>query len=399
MHSPVASKRTRGVNLTEVRHLKLAAFIVAFAVLSIVCAVQAQERDGKHSIVIVSFGDKRVAAEIVPDGEVGEFKELVVGEYEKAVKAWKSEADEPKPEKPQFRVYKEGLSRQRAEEEVKKLRSVLDRDKALDDWRDAYAKRAEPVSKSGLRKPEKPKGKHVTVLTYNVNYALPKSGESVKAILESKADVVFLQETNRKWEKLLKREMKKNYPHSLFRHPGGKYKAAGLAVFSKHELKELKYIKSKIGWFPACLYEVNLPVGKMHVLNLHLKPVTSEKGRFDLDALKKTMEKHVEEIQHFYPSEDKDKPIFILGDFNEPCQGDAVKWLQERGYKNALPEFDATTPTWSGKVHGMKLEQQVDHIFYSKKLHCCEAKVIKKGGSDHNPVLAVFEVQQDKPDK
>jgi endonuclease/exonuclease/phosphatase (EEP) superfamily protein YafD len=113
------------------------------------------------------------------------------------------------------------------------------------------------------------------------------------------------------------------------------------------------------------------------------------------------MKKHVEEIRHFYPSDEKEKPVLVLGDFNENRQGDAVKWLQERGYKNALPEFDTTTPTWSGKIRDMKLKlkAQVDHILYTTRLHCCEAKVIKKGGSDHNPVLAVFEIKKDKPDK
>ncbi len=396
--------------MTEVWKMLLVAIIAALVVLSALCVSEAQEdKDLKHSVVIITFGEKHVAAEIMPDGEVKNFEKLVLGEYEKTVKAWKTavdkakqdgrQFDEPEPARPKFLVYKEGLSRPKAQQELDKFKSVLDRDKALDDWRDAYAKNTEPVAKSGLRKPEKPKGKHVTILTYNVNYALPKSRETAKTILESKADIVFLQETNSKWEKLLKRELKKDYPHSLLRHPDGKYKAAGLAVFSKHELKELKYIKSKIEWFPACLLEVDTPVGKLRVLHLHLKPVTSEKGSFNLDALKKTMEKHIEEIRHFYPSDEKEKPVLVLGDFNENRQGDTVKWLQEKGCKNALPEFDTTTPTWSGRVHGMELRQQIDHILYSKRLHCCEAKVIKKGGSDHNPVCAVFELKDAKSDK
>jgi endonuclease/exonuclease/phosphatase (EEP) superfamily protein YafD len=381
----------------KIEYKKLLPVVTALAVLLVLCILQAQEKDEKHSVVIIAFGEKHVAAEIMPDDEVKDFEKLVLAEYEKAVKAWKSAVNKAKPEKPKFHIYKKGFSRKEAQQELDKLKSVLDKNKAIENWRDAYAGKGESGEASGLRKPEKPKGKHVTILSYNVNYALPKSRESVKAILESKADIVFLQETNKKWERLLKHELKKDYPHYLFRHPDGKYKAAGLAVFSKHKIKELKYVKSKIKWFPACLYEVNSPVGNMRILHLHLKPVTSEKGRYSLDSLKKTMEKHVEEIQHFYPSDEK--PVLVLGDFNENRQGDAIKWLQEKRYKNALPEFDKTTPTWSGKVQGMKLQQQVDHILYSMKLHCCEAKVIMKGGSDHNPILAVFELKNEKPDK
>jgi endonuclease/exonuclease/phosphatase family metal-dependent hydrolase len=103
------------------------------------------------------------------------------------------------------------------------------------------------------------------------------------------------------------------------------------------------------------------------------------------------METHVKEIEAFYKSVKKDTPTLILGDFNESDSGPALKWLKEKGFTDALPEFDKKTPTWRAKLEGVSIEERPDHILYSKHLHCYEAKVVKKGASDHYPVFAGFE--------
>lgn len=377
--------------------------LLALALLCIAQGDGVKKSHGeKYSLVILYFDGIGYACEIVPDGEVGKLKKLVRAEHKKTREAWKKarkEAKEnkeqftkPKPPKPSFKLYKKGLFREDCEKELQKLKNFASSAiTLLNNWRDAYRKLKTTVDSERLRKPGRPKGRHVSVLTYNVNYAMPEPKETLKAILESKADVIFLQETNEKWEKLLRRKLKEKYPHSLFRYPTGKFLAAGQAIFSMHKVREIKFIKSSVGWFPAWLLEVDTPIGKMQVLALHLKPVTRKNGRRDAAAVEETMEVHLKEIGAFYPSVKKDAPTLVLGDLNEGDSGDTAKWLKDQGFTDALPEFDRKTPTWRWKVGKMPLKERPDHILYSKHLHCYEAKVMEKGGSDHYPVLAGFQ--------
>jgi endonuclease/exonuclease/phosphatase family metal-dependent hydrolase len=343
------------------------------------------------------------AGEIVPDREIVKFKKIVRAEYKETKSAWekakkeakktKQKFDRPKPPEPKFKVFKKNLTLEEAQNEVDKLKGIaaIANKTVLDNWRDAYKEETEARESEKVRKPEKPKGKHFTVMTYNLNYGSSKPVDSVKVILESKADIVFLQETNKEWEKLLRRVLKKEYPHCLFRQPGEKYKGEGQAVFSKRKVSELKWIESGLGWFPGWLVQADTPIGELQVLALHLKPVSYKKARKDAQEIKDTMETHVKEIEAFYKNVKKNTPLLVLGDLNESDSGPAMKWLKEKGFIDALPEFDRKTPTWRAKLEGMTIEERPDHILYSKHLHCYEAKVIKKGNSDHYPVLAGFE--------
>jgi endonuclease/exonuclease/phosphatase family metal-dependent hydrolase len=203
-------------------------------------------------------------------------------------------------------------------------------------------------------------------------------------------------ETTKEWEKFLKKNLANKYPHSIFKEPDGKLLASGYAVFSKKKITEAKYIPSKAGWFAGWILDAESEIGNIQILNLHLKPITREKGKLDANAFKAVLKVHLGEVKEFFRHMKKDAPSIVLGDFNEGDNGDAVKWIREKGYTDALGEYDRKTHTWEWDVKGFTYKERLDHILYSKHFDSLDAKVIKIKSSDHYPVLGIFEKKSEK---
>ena len=58
----------------------------------------------------------------------------------------------------------------------------------------------------------------LTVASYNVNFGLTGDEAIIELIRDLEADVVFLQETHRGWERALRAELSSEFPHMAFRH-------------------------------------------------------------------------------------------------------------------------------------------------------------------------------------
>jgi len=243
------------------------------------------------------------------------------------------------------------------------------------------------------REAQAPTGPHFKVLTYNVNMQCLRPELAVEAILEADADIVCLQETTPTWERYLRNGLKKRYSHMLFRHWRS---AGGMAILSELKAEEVAYYQPKAGWFPAWLVIADTPVGQVQILNVHLHPKIGEDGKPVIGADSSTEEIRLREIKGFYGHPRGNLPMIALGDFNEDESGSAMKWLSEKGMTNALYEFDRSSSTWRWG-HYVTIEDRFDHILYSDRLHCLEARVVKAGASDHYPVLAVF--QSASPDQ
>ena len=228
---------------------------------------------------------------------------------------------------------------------------------------------------------------HLKVLTYNVNYGMPGTELALKAIRAADADLVCLQETTPAWERFLRPRLEPEYPHIRFRHSAG---AGGLAFFSKTRFKELSYMPSKAGWFPAWVVEVDTPIGLVQVLSVHLRPPVSDRGSVGVGPYISTRKVRLDETKEFYNHLDPGRPILIVGDFNEGDYGPAVNWLEERGLRDALRQHHRYGNTWEWKTSAITLRWKLDHILHSPDLRCLDAYVIEEGASDHLPVVAVF---------
>ena len=248
-----------------------------------------------------------------------------------------------------------------------------------------------PACAAPMRMPEIPAGPHLKVLTFNVNYGGPDPEGALAAIREEDAGLVCLQETTPAWEAFLRAGLADRYPHADFHHAGG---AGGLAVFSKFPLRRDALVPSAAGWFPALVYTAaDTPLGAIQVLNLHLHPAVNEAGSFTPAAyLSTSPAARLEEIQEMERYLNPQLPAIVLGDFNESDSGPAIERLRERGFKDALSEFDAYSPTWRWRTSlGFTVKHRLDHVLYSPHWRCVEARVVAGGASDHFPVVAVFE--------
>lgn len=233
-----------------------------------------------------------------------------------------------------------------------------------------------------------PTGPQVRVLTCNVNWGGPKRERTLDAIRRAGADVVCLQETSPAWERFLRPRLAARYPHARFRHHG---LAGGHAVFSRWPVAELDAMRPPGGFFPGWLLEAHTPIGPVQVLCVHLRPPCDERGRFGIRPYYWTKKVRLKEIQELFARLRPGLPTLILGDFNEKDNGPTLRWLGEQGFTDALREFDRSTPTWRWRYGLITLRGRLDHILCSRELRALEARVLRQGGSDHYPLLAVFE--------
>jgi len=222
------------------------------------------------------------------------------------------------------------------------------------------------------------------VATYNVNFGMAGDAATIALIRELDADLLFVQETNPKWVRALRRELGDEFPHMRFRKHS--WPAGGLGVLSRHPLAEEQLIREQAGHFPAMRVVVESPIGAVQALNVHLDP-PGLRARQDgwIRAYYRSQEVHLKEITAFAKRLDPDIPTLIAGDFNEDLRGKAVVWLLERGFALSIAEF---VPTWRWQTERGTVKWQLDHLLFGPRLRVIDAGVVAGGNSDHQPIVA-----------
>ena len=248
------------------------------------------------------------------------------------------------------------------------------------------------------RQPEEPVGPHVRVLSYNVNWGVPRPDLAVEIIRDSGADIVCLQETTPEWEDLLRRALGRDYLLAEFRSSSGPRAAGGLAFFSKVPGREVAYIPSQTGWFDGWIMVFESAIGPIQILNVHLRPPVSDRGSW-ASGYFFTGDDRLREMERFYPRFEPGLPGVVAGDFNDGETSPVVEWLESKGMVNALPQFDRYTATWEWQSSLITLRRRMDHVLYSPELDCLSARVLRAGASDHFPVEAVFSMKAGRTGK
>lgn len=227
--------------------------------------------------------------------------------------------------------------------------------------------------------PQPAADRRFSVLTFNVNYSKPKPAEAIDVIRQAGADVVCLQEADRAWEQVLRKELGGQYPQMVFRR--GLFRAGGIAVLSRLPMTEQACFRPKAGLFPVLLVRVETPAGPVHFLNVHLRPPQWLGGP---GHHRKEMEEALAKCEGL-------APLIVLGDFNEPDAGAAVALLKARGMSDALDLCEPGAVTWRLQTKWGSVAARLDHILAQPPLRCLSARVIASEASDHQPVLAVFQ--------
>lgn len=228
------------------------------------------------------------------------------------------------------------------------------------------------------------------ILSYNVNFGLAGDIAGVRAIGNAKADLVVLQETNPAWESALIGTLGRRYPHVRFADPDG-MPAGGLGVMSRFPIVALDTLPSDGGFFFAWRIVLDTNLGRIQLLNVHLRPPTTDNGNWVV-GLFSTRGDRLRELTKHLAALDPTLPTVIAGDFNEEGNGLALGRARERGYTDAIAQHAGTAPTWQWRLPtGMTLTYQLDHILYDARLTVVGARIEQTGRSDHKPIWVELE--------
>lgn len=226
------------------------------------------------------------------------------------------------------------------------------------------------------------------VMTYNLFKDSTRREAALDVIAAHDPDVIFFQEASDEWQALLRWRLAARYPYAAFNRPVNGYD--GIGMMSKVPILENRWLApTGGGWFEHQRVLLETPVGRVQVLNVHLRPPVSDGGS-NLVGYFSTGGVRKREMSDLRAQLTPRVATLVVGDFNEGDDGGAVKELRAAGFGDALREFDRSTPTWRGTWNGMTFTERPDRVTYSGGLKCFEARVIAEEASDHDAVLAVI---------
>jgi endonuclease/exonuclease/phosphatase (EEP) superfamily protein YafD len=229
---------------------------------------------------------------------------------------------------------------------------------------------------------------HFSVMTYNVHKDRWRNENTLAAISNADADIVCLQETTAAWARVLTERFAARYPTMLF---ATREDAGGLAIFSKWPVEDRGVMPFSHDWHPGWYVIAETPGGRVQLLQVHLR--AKFEGNSDpLSNFLDTGHDHRAELDFFMKGMDPGMPTLVVGDFNESPNGHAVRSLEARGFRNALPLYRPGQVTWKGKSVAAMLDMTIDHIMFDHFFEPLSAWVDSSGGSDHLPVIANVEM-------
>ena len=225
------------------------------------------------------------------------------------------------------------------------------------------------------------------VMTFNVymdGHLDEEAAENtVKAILESQAHVICLQESNRGWQQFLEPKVAIIYPHTYFHNDTNSY--GGRGVLSKHPIKDTKWFKKVFDWwYGALLTTIDVGGVDISLLSLHLRAPFPSNPLIVQSQRQTEIEEHMKQL-------DTTKNLIILGNFS-CAQGPCHCFLAELGFSSALQKAGKSCMAKTWNLRGM-VGFLFDHVYYnSSDFHLVDAVVKQVGGSDHWPLLAHFKL-------
>lgn len=236
----------------------------------------------------------------------------------------------------------------------------------------------------GCREPSGPSARprsplEFTLATFNVYFPAADDPETVAAVGETGADVVLMQEISPRWRDVLERRYAAVYPYRAFAPAGG---AGGLGVLSRYPLRDRGVLKAPLK-HPAGLIDVHTPAGDLSLLNVHLR-ASRRPGQNLIAGLFSLSSDHEIEIRAFLDAAPV-QPDVIAGDFNEGPRGAAVTWLTRRGFVDALEQHHPAEPTF--RTLAGVYASTLDHVLVGARLTVVDAWVLRRGNSDHWPLI------------
>jgi endonuclease/exonuclease/phosphatase (EEP) superfamily protein YafD len=238
-----------------------------------------------------------------------------------------------------------------------------------------------------------PGAEHFTVMTYNVHRDRSDDASTLETVGAIGADIVCLQEITGAWVSALAARYADAYPYMLF---APKENAGGLAILSRFPVEDRGVLPVPGDWHPGWNVVVDTPAGRVQLLHVHLRSMFNGNSDWVSNYLN-THQDHIYEMELFWKTIVPELPTLVVGDFNESPRGEAVRWLEQRGFRNALPLFRPGQFTWRGRSVASGFDMTIDHIMFDDTFEPLRAWVEIRGRSDHYPVIAHLEVPGGRP--
>lgn len=232
------------------------------------------------------------------------------------------------------------------------------------------------------------------VLSYNIRHGEGSDrqldlGRTASLIRNANVDIVGLQEVDNKCKRTknidqattIAKELGMNSAFGSFmKYQGGNY---GLAILSRHPIVNQYDLRLPEGREPrvALACEIKLPNEKTVVaVNVHFDFIQDDNVRFEQAKVVST---YLKSLKH---------PYILLGDFNDVRKSRTLKLLAKDSREAKKPSDDRFT------FSAADPKKEIDFLFASPEkswnLNDCRVLDAPKT-SDHRPVLAVFELNEE----
>ena len=221
-------------------------------------------------------------------------------------------------------------------------------------------------------------GPRFKVVTFNVLTRNKNHQEVHNFLQQQNADFIGLQEISREWVQALA-PLSQSYPYSI-EHP--RSDNFGLLFFSKYPILSHNLDESPELGTPYLMVKIDWQGQPLTLIVSHALPPT---GPTCAQARNNTFERMRADVSH------SQSPLVLMGDLNcstySPYFKIASEGLRDSSRGRGYPA------TWrrGNPILGIP----IDHMLYSDSLVCKERQIGPKHGSDHSPIIAIFQQTKD----
>lgn len=227
--------------------------------------------------------------------------------------------------------------------------------------------------------PPSPNSPKLRLLTLNLSTKNPAEPVLFEALTDPTLDVLLLQEYSIALEQRFKASnIFEHYPHV---HVMARPDAFGSAIFSRHPLKDLRYLRVRA----SVTMEATVKIGDQQVVlvNLHFPTPFPEKERL--------LHQGTEDLWS-YLALPPGRPLVIAGDWNATPYNRLLRGTS-RYLRNAWDEIGwgpgHTFPTGRRNVPPVR----IDHVCYSEGLRALEVRRRQFPGANHLGLEVLFSLE------
>jgi len=236
--------------------------------------------------------------------------------------------------------------------------------------------------------------KTVQIMAYNVLYKSQATKRVLATIKISKADIVCLRELTPEFASKFNFDMGSLYKNKAFYPRRGTW---GVGIASRYKMTQVKYFSLRPYRIPGLSAIIHTPDSKILVVCIHLfPPIANRNSKSFLGMIRDNRLLRIEQARNLVKRLQRvSLPVIILGDFNDWRSAESLKIFMRGGYKHScsMGKDNGCGNTFPANRFNLPGFVEIDHIL-GKRIKFIRTRVLTRGGSDHYPVQAWFQVKK-----